>query len=125
MDKKRILVVDDSDDITGPLKLYLERTGSFQVRVEREGAKGLQAAKEFRPDLILLDIMMPDMDGGDVAAAIEEDREVKEIPIIFLTATVTKTEMSEVGTVGGRPILSKMLTLQEIIDYLKKRLEVA
>jgi CheY-like chemotaxis protein len=125
MDKKRILVVDDSDDITGPLKLYLERTGSFAVRVEREGTKGLQAAKEFRPDLILLDIMMPDMDGGDVAAAIEEDEEVKEIPIVFLTATVTKAEMGQVGTVGGRAILSKMLTLQEIIDYLKKRLEVA
>jgi DNA-binding response OmpR family regulator len=122
MAKKRILVIDDSTDITDPLKLYLERTGTFEVRVEREGSKGLQAAREFRPDLILLDVMMPDMDGGDVAAEIDEDQELKQTPIVFLTASVTRTEMTEVGSIGGRPILSKLMTLSEIIDYLKKRL---
>ena len=121
MAKKRILVIDDSMDITGPLKLYLERTGSFDVRVEHEGAKGVQATKEFRPDLILLDVMMPDMDGGDVAAAIEEDDAIKHTPIVFLTATVTKKEAGAVGgSIGGRPLLSKLTTLQEIIDYIKK-----
>jgi CheY-like chemotaxis protein len=122
MAKKRILVIDDSTDITDPLKLYLERTGVYEVRVEGEGVKGLQAAKEFRPDLILLDVMMPDMDGGDVAAQIDEDTDLKNTPIVFLTASVTKTEMTEVGSIGGRPILSKLMTLTEIIDYLKKRL---
>ena len=121
MAKKRILVIDDSIDITGPLKLYLERTGSFDVRVEHEGAKGVEATKEFRPDLILLDVMMPDMDGGDVAAAIEEDPSIKDTPIVFLTATVTKQEAGAVGgSIGGRPLLSKLTTLQEIIEYIKK-----
>jgi DNA-binding response OmpR family regulator len=122
MAKKRILVIDDSTDITEPLKLYLERTGIYDVRVENQGAKGLPAAREFRPDLILLDVMMPDMDGGDVAAEIDEDKELKNTPIVFLTASVTKSEMTEVGSIGGRPILSKLMTLTEIIAYLKKRL---
>ena len=120
MAKKRLLVIDDSADITMPLKLYLEKTGAYEVRVESEGAKGVAAAKEFRPDLILLDVVMPDMDGGDVAAAIEEDPAIQRIPIVFLTASITKKEMGVVGSVGGKPLLSKLLSLNEVMEYIKK-----
>ena len=120
MVKKRLLVIDDSADITMPLKLYLEKTGAYEVRVESEGAKGVVAAKEFRPDLILLDVVMPDMDGGDVAAAIEEDPAIQRIPIVFLTASITKKEMGVVGSVGGKPLLSKLLSLNEVMAYIKK-----
>ena len=105
-----------------PLKLYLEKTGVCEVRVESEGAKGLAAAKEFKPDLILLDVVMPDMDGGDVAAEIEEDPAVQNIPIVFLTASITKKEMGIVGSVGGKPLLSKLMSLNEVIEYIKKKI---
>ena len=121
MDKKRILIIDDTDDIATPIKLYLEKNGAYEVRVENAGFKGLEAAKAFKPDLVLLDVMMPDMDGGDVAAQLEEDPATAKIPIVFLTAAVTKDEAASKQTgLGGRPLLSKLTTLQEIIEYVKK-----
>ena len=121
MAKKRILIIDDTDDITTPLKLYLEKDGTYEVRVENAGSKGLEAAKAFRPDLILLDVMMPDMDGGDVAAQLEEDPATARIPVTFLTAAVTKEEVAaKRTTLGGRPLLSKLTSLQEIIAYVRK-----
>ena len=73
MSKQRILVVDDEPSITRLLKLNLEQTGRYEVRVENLGARAYEAAQEFMPDLVLLDIMMPDMDGSDVAASLKED----------------------------------------------------
>ncbi|MDB6030786.1 MAG: response regulator receiver protein, partial [Verrucomicrobiales bacterium] len=70
MTPKKVLIVDDEVSITRLLKLNLERTGLFVVRDENRASKALQAAKEFKPDVVLLDVMMPEMDGGDVAALI-------------------------------------------------------
>ena len=121
MAKKRILIIDDTDDITTPLKLYLEKSGAYEIRVENAGSKGLEAAKAFTPDLILLDVMMPDMDGGDVAAQLEEEPSTAAIPVVFLTAAVTKEEVADKRTtLGGRPLLSKLTSLQEIITYIRK-----
>ena len=120
MAKKRILIIDDTDDIATPIKLYLEKNGAYEVRVENAGFKGLEVAKAFKPDLVLLDVMMPDMDGGDVAIHLEEDPATAKIPVVFLTAAVTKAEVAEKrSTLGGRPLLSKLTTLQEIIEYVK------
>ena len=120
MAKKRILVVDDSSDITTPLKMYLEKTGVYEVRVENLGASALGAAKEFQPDLVLLDVVMPDMDGGDVAAQLEDDPATENIPIVLLTASVTKQEAGQMGgTLGGKAILSKLTSLKEIIEFIK------
>src|SRR5258706_15639749 len=83
---KKILVVDDEVTITRLLKLNLEKTGAYVVREENRGAKAYAAAREFKPDLILLDVMMPDLDGGEVAAQLQADPLMKGIPIIFLTA---------------------------------------
>ena len=123
MAKKRILVVDDTTDISTPLKMYLEKTGAYDVRVESLGAKALGAAKEFKPDLILLDVVMPDVDGGDVSAMLEEDPETAKIPVVLLTASVTKQEASERGgVIGGRPVLSKLTSMKEIIEFVKRHL---
>ena len=123
MAKKRILVIDDSVDITTPLKLYLERTGAYDVRVESRGANALASAREFQPDLILLDVVMPDVDGGDVAAQFNEDEQLKQIELVLLTASVTKQEAGLMGgRLGGRPILSKLTSLKEIIEYIQRRL---
>jgi len=125
MAKKRILIIDDTDDITTPLKLYLEKTGAYEVCVEDTGSKGVATAQAFKPHLILLDVLMPDMDGGDVAARLEEDPATKSIPITFLTAAVTKEEVAaKRERLGGRPLLSKLTTLQELIEYVQKTVGV-
>src|ERR1035441_8695941 len=90
--KKRILVVDDEPEITLMLKLNLEQTGRYEVRTENLGRRAIEAAREFRPDLILLDVMMPDMLGSEIAAQLEADPKLRAIKFVFLTAMVSKEE---------------------------------
>src|SRR2546426_9287773 len=81
MNKKRILLVDDETSFTRLLKLNLEQTDDYEVRVENWAEDALMAAREFRPDLVLLDVMMPRMIGGGVAALLRADASLKETPI--------------------------------------------
>jgi len=85
---KRILVVDDEPSVTRNLKLNLESSGDYDVFAENHAGNALAAARIFRPDLILLDVMMPGMDGGDVAARLRADPLLRDTPVIFLTALV-------------------------------------
>ena len=123
MVKKKILVVDDETSITRLLKLNLEKDGAFMVRTENEGTKALAAAKEFKPDLILLDVMMPDIDGGDVAAIIQADPLLRSVPIVFLTAAVKKEEIeAKGGMVGGFPYIAKPLDLKGVTEVIERTL---
>src|ERR1041385_1981538 len=97
MSQHRILIVDDEESFTRLLKLNLEVGGAYRVRSENHAPHAVAAAKEFMPDLILLDVMMPEMDGGDVASALQADPELKHIPIVFLTAAVKKEEVNSRG----------------------------
>jgi CheY-like chemotaxis protein len=89
---KRILVVDDEPSVTRNLKLNLESGGGYDVFAENNATHALTAARIFRPDLILLDVMMPGMDGGDVAARLRADPLLRDTPVIFLTAIVSNEE---------------------------------
>lgn len=124
MIKKRILIIDDETTITRLLKLNLEKTGTYAVRTENVAAKALPAALEFNPDLILLDVMMPDMDGGDVAAQIRRDSTLKETPIVFLTAAVKKEELGAPdGIIGGFTYIAKPLNVKGVMSVIEKHLE--
>jgi CheY-like chemotaxis protein len=94
MEKKKIMIVDDEERFAQMIKLNLETTGQYKVRIETEGEKALPAAQEFQPDLIFLDVMMPGLDGGDVAKQIKDDKDLKNTPIVFLTAIVSENEVS-------------------------------
>ena len=123
MIKKRILVVDDESTITRLLKLNLEKTGSFVVRTENLGASTLSAAREFKPDLVLLDVMMPDLDGGDAAAQLQADPFLGQTPIVFLTAAVKREELSaKDGMIGGFPYIAKPLNIKGVIQAIEKNL---
>lgn len=121
MSKKRILIVDDETSITRLLRLNLEQTGRYEVREENSGAKAYDAAQEFGPDLILLDVMMPDMDGGDVAASLKENPALRKIPVVFLTAAVKKEELGAPdGKIGGRTYIAKPLNVQGVISVIER-----
>ena len=123
MRKKRILVIDDESSITRLLKMNLDKTENYDVREENLGSKGLMAAREFRPDLVLLDVMRPDMDGGDVAAGIQADPLLRNTPIIFLTAVVKKEEVNaRDGRIGGFPYIAKPLNVRGVISVIEKEL---
>src|SRR5262245_13576759 len=116
MNKKRVLVVDDEVSFTRVLKLSLEKTGTYEVGVVNEGALAFARAREFKPDLILLDYLLPDMDGREIASRIHADEELKKIPIVFLTGYPLD------GSTFGRALLCKPLTLQEITACIEEHL---
>jgi len=121
MSKKRILLVDDEKSFTNLLKLNLEDTGQYDVRVENWAEDALTAAREFKPDLILLDIIMPRLPGGNVAALIKEDAALKSTPIVFLTAAVRKHQVEENdGIICDHPCLAKPATVEMVIDMIEK-----
>jgi two-component system, OmpR family, response regulator len=121
--KKRILAVDDEVSFTRLLKLNLEQTGAYDVHVENVAGQALPAARRFKPDLILLDVMMPDMDGGTLAAALRGLPALERVPIIFLTAAVKKKEVQAGhGQIGGFPFIAKPVDLAELIECLKAHL---
>jgi CheY-like chemotaxis protein len=121
--KKRILVVDDQADITRMLKLNLEQTNDYEVRMENNSRLALAAAEEFHPDLILLDVVMPGIDGGNLASRLEASPKLKGVPIVFLTAAATKEEVSaRRGRIGGLPFLAKPVNTAEVVRCLKEYL---
>jgi DNA-binding response OmpR family regulator len=121
--KKKVLIVDDEPNITEVLKMNLEASGEFEVLVENAPANALSAARQFKPDLILLDVMMPGTDGGQVAAQMNADPLLKPIPIVFLTAAVTKDEAEILSDrIGGYPFIAKPVGIEELIASIKKHL---
>ncbi|HAZ10819.1 MAG TPA: response regulator [Candidatus Omnitrophica bacterium] len=118
MDKKKILIIDDEEGFTKMVKLNLEETGEYTVKIENNSNNAFMAAKEFKPDLILLDIMMPGMDGGDVASELKSDNALKDIPVVFLTAIVKEGEID--GSIGGHPFIAKPVSAEDLVKHIKK-----
>src|SRR5580700_7952991 len=121
--KKRILAVDDGPANTRLVRLYLEQTNDYVVREENNAKSALSAAEQFEPHLILLDVMMPGMDGGELAAAFRNSPRLKTVPIVFLTASITKEEVTASGGhVGGNTFLAKPVVLKDMVACLKHHL---
>jgi|SRR5688572_163003 CheY-like chemotaxis protein len=122
-EKKNILVVDDQPRNTRLLKLYLEQTNDYLVMEENDPQAAVSAGEKFQPHLILLDVMMPGLDGGELAARIQASPKLKGVPIVFLTAAVTKDEINaRGGQLGGFPFLAKPVVLAEVLACLKHHL---
>jgi CheY-like chemotaxis protein len=119
MAKTKVLLVDDEKSFTNLLKLNLEETGKYEVRVENWPEDAIKAVREFHPNIVLLDIIMPRMPGGNVAAQIHEDPQLKDTPIVFLTAAVRKHQVEENdGIICDHPCLAKPATIDEVIRMI-------
>jgi DNA-binding response OmpR family regulator len=119
--KTRILLVDDEVAMTRLLKMNLEGTENYIVRVENSAAAALDAGERFCPDLIVLDVMMPHLDGGALAQLFKESAVLKDVPVIFLTAAATKAEISSRGgRIGGLPFMAKPLDVPEVIACIER-----
>ena len=124
-EKRRILIVDDDRESTHLIKILLERVSHYLVQEENDAARAHESARGFRPDVILLDIMMPQIDGGEVAAQIDADRGLQRTPIIFLTSLVTKAEAKAGLHIQGHPVLAKPVEIPELINTIEKNLQCA
>lgn len=118
--KRKIMIVDDEDGFASMVKLNLEEKGPYEVLVESNALLAYNAAIRHRPDLIFLDIIMPEMEGPDVFFQITNDKEIKDIPVVFLTATVTREEVqNQQGVIGGRRFLAKPSSVDELIACIE------
>ncbi len=121
--KKKILLVDDEVTFTKMTKLNLDRFGDYETHVVNDSRLALETAKEIVPDIIFLDFMMPGLDGGDVAALLRDDPELAHIPVVFLTAIVSKDDTDSMGSqVGGNLFLAKPVKAQEMVDTIEQLL---
>ena len=119
MNTARILVVDDEPNLSDLVRMFLEKTKRFEVRTENRSARALAATREFRPDLILLDIDMPGQDGGDVARQIESDPVLRGTPVLFFTSLVSTNESGgRVSKRGGMRFLAKPLDPKVLIEAI-------
>jgi len=99
------------------LRIILERKRPYEVRVENDSKRALDVTRAFRPDVVLLDIIMPDLDGGDVAALIRNEPSLSKMPIIFLSACAQP--------IAGYPFLSKPSPVEKVIECIEESLKRA
>jgi CheY-like chemotaxis protein len=105
--RKHILVIDDEDDIREVATLTLELTCGWDITAAGSGRDGIALARTHHPDAILLDVMMPDLDGPSTLAALQDDAATRDIPVIFLTAKVQSSDRQRFHQLGVRGVIGK------------------
>ena len=121
-DLRRVLIVDNDRDSTHLVKVLLEKTGRYLVFEENDSIRAYLSARNFRPNVVLLDVVMPERDGGEIAAQIRADPELQNTPIIFLTALVTRAEAKTGLHIDGHPFLAKPISIPEVIEAIEQNL---
>ena len=116
---KRILVVDDEPGIVEIVESWLTANG-YVVYTAHAGEEGLEKCKMLKPDAVLLDIMMPDIDGPSIAEEMKEDPNLSHIPVIFLTGAVRSSEVPESNIVGGQYFLAKPFKKEQLLKVVRQ-----
>lgn len=115
-----ILAVEDEPDIRMVLEVALRDVGGFRLRVCSSGAEALDIAPELRPDLNLLDVMMPEMDGPDTLAALRQIPETQTTPVVFLTAKVQPEEVARFRELGALGVIAKPFDPMSLADEVRR-----
>ena len=116
----RICYVEDDPDIQRIVRLTLERVGKMTVEVVGDSTKAVEAIIAFKPDLVMLDWMMPVMDGPAVLRAMRERAETKDLPVVFITAKASEKELNELHALGAAGTISKPFSPKDLPDQLRK-----
>jgi len=119
----RILVVDDEPAFTRMVKLSLEANMEYMVKQVNRSAEALSVAREFKPQLILLDVVMPEADGGDVASKFRADPALGDVPIVFVSAMVSRREShGDMYVSGGERFLAKPVGAEDLKHCVQRTL---
>jgi DNA-binding response OmpR family regulator len=121
MDGKRILIVDDEPDIVETLRMHLELE-NFECLVAHDGHRGLERAQNENPDLIILDLMLPGMDGYKVCRLLKFDERYKKIPVIMLTAQVQDEDRHLGEETGADHYMTKPFSVEKLIAKIRELL---
>ncbi|MEA3208922.1 MAG: two-component system, OmpR family, response regulator [Chthoniobacter sp.] len=117
-DEKKILIVDDEVTVTETLKVLLKNTDRYHVHAEHDSTKAVQTARDYRPDLILLDLGMPNLPGTEVVKQLRQDESLRWLPVVYLTESPGRTEAADRGPIEGIPVLTKPFLVEEIMMCL-------
>ena len=120
--KNSVLVIDDEDDVRRVVEMNLRADG-FEVYTSPDGYSGIEAARKYKPKLILLDVMMPDMDGLEVLRELKWDKKLKKIPVIMLTAKSTVGDMEHAFGRRADGYITKPFDGSSLGETIKKKLE--
>ncbi len=123
MEKKKILIADDNENIRDALTYLLEDEG-YALSMAKDGSDTLKKVREFRPDILFLDIMMPEMNGYEVCRVIKNDPQLKNTYIIMLTAKGQVAEQERGKEVGADEYIVKPFSPMEILSKIKNILDV-
>ncbi len=120
---KRILFVEDEPDIRAVARIALERLGKFEVKICESGREAVECVEKFSPDLFLLDVMMPDMDGPETLAALRKFPEMAKVPAMFMTAKIQLQEVEELKAMGVIEVISKPFDALKLSGQLRSSWE--
>ena len=118
---QRVMYVEDDPDIRAIAEIALQDVGGFTARLCESGAHALKVAPEFDPELVLLDVMMPGMDGPETLRALRELPGMAQVPVIFMTARLQRSEIDEYRALGAAGVIPKPfapMTLSEQISEI-------
>lgn len=116
--KHKVMVIDDEREITDIIQAFLTNAG-YIVEIENSSVAALDKAKTFKPDIILLDIMMPFMDGYDVCSRIKKDPQTSHIPVLFLTGKDAKDDAGMSFKSGGDLFIKKPFSCERLLNMVK------
>lgn len=124
--KKKILIIDDEVSFSQVLGLNLEATDLYEIREENDASKALETVDAYRPHLILLDVVMAEKSGAEIAIELSHDVKLKDIPIVFLTATMTTSvPEKDKERFGGHPAVPKPCELKYLLSIIEETLATA
>lgn len=114
----KVLCADDEEDILAIVQICLEMLPDLEIACCRDGATAIAEAHKFRPDLVVLDVMMPGMDGPTAMCAIKADPLLKDIPVILMTARVQATEIAQYFEMGAAGVIPKPFDPMTLADQI-------
>ena len=116
---ERICYVEDDEDIQRIVRMSLERVGKMKVEIVGDPLVAIDAIVGFKPDLVMLDWMMPGMDGPTLFRQMKEDPQTKDLPVVFMTAKATPTELAELRALGALGAISKPFSPKDLPEQLR------
>lgn len=123
MTNKRILVIDDEDGIREIIQISLEAAAGWDVFTAASGIEGLEYAEASQPDAILLDVMMPDMDGPTTFRQLQANDKTKHIPTILLTAKAKTSERKQFIDLGVKGVITKPFKAMDLVKQIREILK--
>ena len=122
--KRRVLIVDDDEDLVELIADHLDRDGRFEVRTANNGFDAGMMVKEYRPDIIVLDVMLPDINGKEVCQRVRGDKTMEDVRIICISGMVEEDKVADLREAGANDFMHKPFEVEKLIDRICELLEL-